>query len=275
MIGTGSDDALYAVAVGAKKRDYYLERFRAFDAGGSAITWHWPAFFITFWWLLYRKLWGTAALYIVGSYLFSFLLGALARLAGVPPLGASAISLAVLVVLPALFANKVYHYKCRKLIEQAYAQSPDAGRQRSWLAGKGGTSVVAAVVMGMLLAGGIIAAVAGPAYQDRAVKGRAARAHAFGQKVTAAITERYALSGKYPSKQDVASLTDAAPPEVRLADYNPGTGALQLTLAKAPTDHDTFEFMPYLDDQKRLQWQCRSVNMPQRHLPKACWRPGG
>ncbi len=42
-----------------KNADYYLRKFRAFRASGQegfAFTWHWPAFFTGFVWMLYRKL---------------------------------------------------------------------------------------------------------------------------------------------------------------------------------------------------------------------------
>jgi len=37
----------------------YLPKFEKFNIGGVdnfSITWHWPAFFVGFWWMLYRKL---------------------------------------------------------------------------------------------------------------------------------------------------------------------------------------------------------------------------
>lgn len=43
--------------------DKYLTKFRKFYADGRdkfAFTWHWPAFFFTFIWMAYRKLYGWA-----------------------------------------------------------------------------------------------------------------------------------------------------------------------------------------------------------------------
>jgi Protein of unknown function (DUF2628) len=47
--------------------DKYLLKFKQFTASeedGFALTWHWPAFFFGFWWMLYRKLyiWAMVAL---------------------------------------------------------------------------------------------------------------------------------------------------------------------------------------------------------------------
>ncbi len=45
--------------------DKYLRKFNAFTVGGIenfALTWHWPAFFFGFWWMLYRKVYSWALL---------------------------------------------------------------------------------------------------------------------------------------------------------------------------------------------------------------------
>jgi Tfp pilus assembly protein PilE len=48
-----------------KNAEKYLGKFRKFTQNGEdsfAATWHWPAFFFSFWWTLYRKLYGWAFL---------------------------------------------------------------------------------------------------------------------------------------------------------------------------------------------------------------------
>ena len=48
--------------------DKYIPKFKKFNQGGVdnfAATWHWPAFFLGPWWLLYRKLHGWGSLAIV------------------------------------------------------------------------------------------------------------------------------------------------------------------------------------------------------------------
>jgi hypothetical protein len=52
-----------------KRADYYLEKFRKFRIAGRdrfAVTWNWPAFFLGFIWMLYRKmyLWALVAFLI-------------------------------------------------------------------------------------------------------------------------------------------------------------------------------------------------------------------
>lgn len=56
----------YSAFVG-KNSDKYLPKFRKFmlEGGGFSLSWHWPAFFLPFWWLLYRRLylWAAVALF--------------------------------------------------------------------------------------------------------------------------------------------------------------------------------------------------------------------
>src|SRR4051812_8384496 len=46
----------YQAAIGPNT-GYYLEHFERLDAGGSKAGWHWPAFFVTTYWFIYRKMW--------------------------------------------------------------------------------------------------------------------------------------------------------------------------------------------------------------------------
>jgi hypothetical protein len=48
---------LYKTIIGPKNQDYYLKQFSQFDTNGGSISWHWPALFATFFWLIYRKMW--------------------------------------------------------------------------------------------------------------------------------------------------------------------------------------------------------------------------
>ncbi|MFZ5908377.1 MAG: DUF2628 domain-containing protein [Nitrospirota bacterium] len=50
------------------KAPKYLVKFRKFSVNGIdrfSATWHWPAFFVGFWWLLYRKMYLWALVYFI------------------------------------------------------------------------------------------------------------------------------------------------------------------------------------------------------------------
>jgi hypothetical protein len=57
----------FAAFIGRKAQQYLL-KFRIFSVGGKdrfAVTWHWPAFLVGFWWLLYRKMYLWAFVYFI------------------------------------------------------------------------------------------------------------------------------------------------------------------------------------------------------------------
>lgn len=63
---TVSEDE-FAAFIGGKAQKYLL-KFRKFSVGGIdqfSATWHWPAFFFGFWWLLYRKMYLWALVYFI------------------------------------------------------------------------------------------------------------------------------------------------------------------------------------------------------------------
>ena len=73
-----SDEEYYKTIIGPKNQDYYLRQFSRFDDEGKAgASWHWPAFFVSFYWLLYRKMWLNALMYFIFPYLFLVLFGIL------------------------------------------------------------------------------------------------------------------------------------------------------------------------------------------------------
>ena len=54
----------------AENIDDYLSRFDKFQQGGQShfvFMWHWPAFFVPFFWAIYRKLWGWSVIIFISS----------------------------------------------------------------------------------------------------------------------------------------------------------------------------------------------------------------
>ena len=73
----------FRAILGPKNQEYYLQRFEEYEANGkTTIGWHWPAFFITFYWLLYRKMWLAALLYFILPYVCTSVLGLITSLLG-------------------------------------------------------------------------------------------------------------------------------------------------------------------------------------------------
>jgi len=156
----------YEAIVGPARTMYYLRRFVDFDrAGRTRPTWHWPAFFVAFFWLVYRKMWTYAAGYLVAMLIAAaaagILAGLIARLIGAPA-GSQAFngvvdSMAIVygmlaLVIPALYANALYHRHCRREMERARTVGTSERQRLHWLARKGGTQAAGVVASAVLIA---------------------------------------------------------------------------------------------------------------------------
>ena len=52
------------------KAKYYLREKRVIEASGSRISWNWPAFLFTCFWMIYRKMWPAGAIVFVLTFVF-------------------------------------------------------------------------------------------------------------------------------------------------------------------------------------------------------------
>lgn len=118
---TDATQALYKSVIGPINQSYYLRVFTHFDAKGkTGILWHWPACLSTLNWLVFRKMWGTAAwvaglflclmlaVFGIGKLVFTYSEATERILAGV--------SLVLAFVLPGMYANAAYYRFCERTI---------------------------------------------------------------------------------------------------------------------------------------------------------------
>ena len=157
--GTQKDLAVFI----GKNAEKYLPKFRSFTAGGRdsfRVTWNWPAFFFSFWWMLYRKmyLWALLALF----------------LGCVPFLGL------VLMVVFGISGNYLYFLHAKKRVAEVRSAPGTEVERAAALARAGGVNNVAVVLAPLLLIAfvGILAAIAVPqfvTFQQRAAEVKARR----------------------------------------------------------------------------------------------------
>jgi serine/threonine protein kinase/tetratricopeptide (TPR) repeat protein len=149
----GAVEALYRCFVGTKGSPYYAERFQRFDerARKWPLSWNWPGALLSVCWFSYRRmyLWGLV-LYPLITLAATFLL--LAPVSGlafgggdVPARVGLPVLLLVAFVWPGALANAIYYRRAKSNIARMHglAVEDDAARH-AWLAGRGGTSRVAA-----------------------------------------------------------------------------------------------------------------------------------
>lgn len=193
VLGKGSSSAeeFYKAVIGDKNQAYYLRHFAQFDRNGKAgVTWNWPAFFITFYWFLYRKMWLNAIIYFFSPYLVMALLGIITVIIGdrsgmLISVGYISYLGAVFILLP-MYANALYYKHCQSKISDARISSPVVERQLGVVSGRGGTSGAALFVVFLIpfvAIIGILAAIAIPAYQDYTVRARLSNAVTIGSRL--------------------------------------------------------------------------------------------
>ena len=132
--------ALYASVVGGNF-PIYRQRWRLDQGIATASgTWHWPAFLLGPIWMMYRRMYRLAAMW-VGLLL---LISVVETLLDVPE-GVSLVITIALSVTTGTFGNTWYLAHCQRLIAQARAVSGgDDARLRSELTARGADRVAAA-----------------------------------------------------------------------------------------------------------------------------------
>lgn len=267
-----SKEALYKAVVGQKNEDFYYQAFSKIDNEGRlTVTWNWPAFFFSFYWMLYRKMWYPAAGYFLAGLLLSFLAVATAGDGS----GITEIDVVYLigtfVVFP-MYANVLYYNKCKELIVKARFNHPKPEEQISFLKLKGGTSnvvVVVALAFLLIMFMGIVAAIAIPAYQDYTTKAHVQSAYHSSNEITAAFTDFYERNQVIPANLEQLYITSQYIPS-SLTSMDSTNGQINVSMYAGELNGEKLILTPYLDESEQLFWVCTSDQIEQRYLPSDC-----
>jgi Tfp pilus assembly protein PilE len=274
----GDPEEFYQAIVGPKNQDYYLQHFSRFDADGNAGTsWNWPAFFVTFYWLLYRKMWLYALLYFFLPYLVMIPVGIAAAMAGksanvVIGTGYLLYFAGIFLLLP-MYANALYYNHCKKKISETRSTSHDMQRQLGELSGKGGTSNVAVIIVFVLFFVfiiGIMAAVAIPAYQDYTTRSRLDQAATVGTNAAESVANYYYEHHQGPSSLAQAGFVAQLPPYIKEIGVDSQSIVVTITMAAAPIEGKSLQLVPSLDANNKIIWKCQSLEIQDRLLPRQC-----
>ena len=208
----------YQAAIGPNS-DYYLPRFEEFDRAGAAPGWHWPAFFVTSPWFLYRKMWLPGILNVI----YPFVLLIVCSIASVflsRPIQAypALFGLLFLALLAApwfllpIYANALYWQHIGKLVGRMPASVAQVPQKRSArLESEGGTGVGAmigiCVGIGLfyVFVVGVLAAIAIPAYQDYTIRAQVYEGLKLAAPIEAEVAEFYAQRGTWPEQTDLGA----------------------------------------------------------------------
>jgi cell division protein FtsN len=162
---TGVTAELYRAAIGPRAQDYYLKHFLRFDSEGkTSPTWHWPAYWATLNWLIYRRMWGWALAYgaaLIGLALLIFGIGKLVF--SYSDTTAFILFLSLLTaafVVPGMYANAWFYNFCNEKISAVLrgteevkdacdALSLQAGNNKRWIALASANVAVSALLAGI------------------------------------------------------------------------------------------------------------------------------
>jgi len=269
-------EEFYRAVIGEKSQDFYLRHFQRFDNFGKArISWHWPAFFITFYWFLYRKMWGSAVLYFFLPYIVMIPLAIIGAMAGKS--ADIAIGVGYLVYLVCIFsllpmyANALYYKHCRNKIAAAKASSNERQRQLGELSARGGTSNVALLLLIFIpFVVAILAAIALPAYQDYTVRARLAEALSIGSGAAESVANYYYQNQQIPAKLEDAGFVGSPSKSIQGIDINSKNGVVVVTMATTPIVGKSLLLVPSVGADNRIAWKCMSQDIPAKYLPLQC-----
>jgi type IV pilus assembly protein PilA len=286
----------YEAAIGPNT-GYYLKYFADFDAGESTIGWHWPAFFATSGWFIYRKMWVIGILSLAWP-LVSLVAAALMGAAAGQPNGLklAALSFVVLLILPfvllPVFANALYWRHVRRLMADlpaSVSQVPEKRKAR--LEREGGTSAGAAAGV-MAGAGflyifvlGVLAAIAIPAYQDFTIRAQVTEGLNLASPMKRRVEEYWAANQAWPGQTDLGT---AAPIGKSVTSVEVISGSVVITYGNAANSKivgHRIALLPGINQAGDLVWACGYFSLPKgahpgpgpngsdlapKHLPSWC-----
>ncbi|HEV7856371.1 MAG TPA: pilin [Herminiimonas sp.] len=271
-------EAFYKAIIGPKNQAYYLRRFATFDRNGkTGASWHWPSFFVAFYWLLYRKMWLGALIYFVAPYVVAMALGIMAAIAGksgiaVIGIGYLLYAVAIFLIMP-IYASAFYYKFCNAKIAEARASSRDVQRQLGELSAKGGTSYVVFIIVGLLTfvsVIGILAAIAIPQYQQYVTRAKVAEAHNVANRAAKSVGNFYEEHRQIPNSLAEAGFTEPLPLSIRnIALARNAVLSIEMSATNGPVAGKSFTLQP-ADDNGHVIWTCSSAEIPDIYLPLPC-----
>jgi uncharacterized membrane protein len=277
------DEELWRRAIGPKHTDYYLWRFQRKHDGDASLGWHWPAFFILIFWLLYRRMWGWAALYCFGGFAIGIPVGFIARHlrpeAGVALIKWSSIllTLATVVigyVIAPLVANNLYYAHLKKLIARQKAQFKSRALVLKNVEARGGTGIAGHVVAAILVVCLLleIIAISIYAYQERANHKKANVAIVAGKDVVRQVSVYVNRNRALPTSLTQFSTDAGRKQNIGGMEIDPRTGVITIEVSFGRSSHDgNILFVPSGTDWTRnVAWRCRAEEKMQEYAPPDC-----
>ncbi len=265
--------ALYAAAVGYKKTSYHMPYFLRFDQQGVGASWHWPAFFVTTYWLFYRKMWLWGLLYILLPIPFGIVDVAFnSAYQGITGL---LYLLAAFVLIP-MYANAIYYRHIKKKIADVQAQSPSRKIALQQLQAQGGTSpavIIVAVILFvfMLPLMGILASIAYPAYQDYMQRAQVSAGLATGAHYQRGFEDYVDKNREWPRSLDELGYKPLADSDnIDEVSITHGGAIIISYRGNTTLDGRSLALVPAKGSNGEITWACENIDLDPSVLPATC-----
>jgi hypothetical protein len=272
---------LWSAAVG-KNAWYYLPRFARYVQGVAGFpSWNWPAFFVSFWWALYRKAWESAVLFFFLHLLVVVPLLITATLVapgnGTRRSAAYWIGELLFSVFAAMLANGLYYRRVKALLQTARTRYPDPAEQITYLTAKGGTLVSTAIATGLVvvvIVVGILAGIAVPAYEDYVTRAKVSEVLVAVEPLKRQVELSWNQNRTFPAELDLRDLRTA--PGAKYVDsvrFNSDNGRLVVFFGAVDQrlNGKSLLWLPYGQAGQSLSWICYNADaVPSQLLPPVC-----
>jgi hypothetical protein len=259
------DEEVYRVCVGDDDSTrYYLDRFEHFDLGGGPASWNWMAVWISFIWLIHRRMFGYAVGYVtvLPLLLLSFnwlITQVLGESAGT--FFETSAAIVIFWVLVPMFANAAYYRHVNARIDKARAATSSPEEMIEMLSRQRPTTHPLIV---LLICGGLVGAVfaANFAYEfdgSGAIRGQVAESITLARPVQRAVARAYATSRTLPRDLAAAGLNDGDYQSKYVAAINVIDGMVLIVYgneAHPKIARTTLSFRPVPLDDGVISWSC-------------------
>lgn len=266
----------YELAVGPNN-DYYIPRFQEFDQGGSKVGWHWPAFFVTSPWFLYRKMYGPGILNLLYPFIALIVVSILFGILRPPKTVMIVLGILVLAapwILFPMYANALYWKHINKVIRNvpsSFASQPDKRAARIERNGGTGVGPMIGILVGLGFFGvgglGIMAAIAIPAYQDYTIRAQITEGLNLAAPIKAQVAEFYAQNQRWPEDEEI----DAISTRGRYVEaVEVSTGTIIITYGAAAHQNlrgQRLALQPAANASGDVAWACGGASLPDGWTP--------
>jgi len=276
-----SDDDLLDAAIGPTNLSFYRPKFDRFAAGQGSVSWNWPSFFVTIFWMLYRRMYGYALLvWFVLPVVLILVAGIVGGITGDPSSYVSTYYLLYIIVgfiIIPMFANRLYYRHATKKIARAkalFSNEEDQLREVYRTGGTGGAGIIIGVILVVIMLVGILAAIAIPAYQDYTIRAQVAEGLNLSAGAKAAVMEYVLDNREYPLNNSEAGLSPANQITGNyVSSVAVDEGQVVVTYgnnAHGSIQGNTLYLVPDASNYPNVYWTCVSQDLANKWVPAAC-----